>query len=224
MNTVFNIFLVLHIASGFTALGTGLTAIVTRKGGKSHKKSGKVYYWSMLGVSVSSFALSLLHTNHFLFMVGLLSLYLTVSGNRSLLFKRKDFRATRTDWGLAIFCGIGVAALVGYLLSRIPITHGMMPVIVVFATVLLAHVLRDGLWYAGKVKRPSNYWLRRHIGRMMGAYIATTTAFVVVNVQTDPMWIAWLAPTVLFTPLGTYFERKFTPRRKKAKMNAAAGA
>jgi hypothetical protein len=48
-------------------------------------------------------------------------------------------------------------------------------------------------------------WLFRHIGRMMGTYIAATTAFLVVNIHSDIRWLPWLIPTFIGTPLIFYF-------------------
>ncbi len=43
---------------------------------------------------------------------------------------------------------------------------------------------------------------------MMGASIAAATAFLVVNIQTNPVWITWIAPTVVITPLIIYLNRR----------------
>jgi ABC-type enterochelin transport system permease subunit len=62
---------------------------------------------------------------------------------------------------------------------------------------------------------PKNTWLKRHIGMMMGAYIATFTAFVVVNINDfQPAWVPWLLPTFFGVPISIYFTRKFTPTKK----------
>ncbi|MEL6537108.1 MAG: hypothetical protein AAFQ98_16925, partial [Bacteroidota bacterium] len=71
METIITIFLILHIAAGFIALGTGLSAILVRKGSKPHNRSGLVYFWAMVVVAISAFVLSGLKNNSFLFMVGL---------------------------------------------------------------------------------------------------------------------------------------------------------
>ncbi|MFN4880994.1 MAG: hypothetical protein ACK5CD_05075 [Bacteroidota bacterium] len=44
---------------------------------------------------------------------------------------------------------------------------------------------------------------------MTGSYIATTTAFLVVNIQLTPMWIIWLGPTLLGTILIIYYTRTY---------------
>jgi hypothetical protein len=40
-----------------------------------------------------------------------------------------------------------------------------------------------------------------HLGRMLGGAIATLTAVLVVNVTTDPVWLGWVAPSAVITPM-----------------------
>jgi hypothetical protein len=47
-----------------------------------------------------------------------------------------------------------------------------------------------------------------HLNRMGGACIATVTAVFVVNIQTNPAFIAWLLPTLIGTPLIIYWSRR----------------
>ena len=45
----------------------------------------------------------------------------------------------------------------------------------------------------------------RHLTNMLSGTIATVTAAVVVNISTDPAWIAWLVPTVIIVPVIIYW-------------------
>ena len=47
-----------------------------------------------------------------------------------------------------------------------------------------------------------------HLVRMSAASIATLTAVLVVNVQTEPAFIAWLLPTIVVTPMIFYWVRR----------------
>jgi hypothetical protein len=63
-----------------------------------------------------------------------------------------------------------------------------------------------------KFRRPPTekmHWWFTHIAAMCGGYIATVTAFVVVNVQMNPGWVPWLLPTAIGTPLIMRTIRKY---------------
>lgn len=51
--------------------------------------------------------------------------------------------------------------------------------------------------------------IRAHLTAMMGATIAAVTAFLVVKIQTDPVWIAWMALTVVISPFIFYLNRNY---------------
>ena len=52
-----------------------------------------------------------------------------------------------------------------------------------------------------------------HLGRMSGTYIATFTAFLVVNINfVKPGWIVWLLPTAIGVPIIVYHTNQW---RKK---------
>ena len=53
-------------------------------------------------------------------------------------------------------------------------------------------------------------WMYNHIVRMMGAMIASYTAFLVVNVQIDMQWILWLLPSIIGSIFITIFLKKYT--------------
>lgn len=60
-------------------------------------------------------------------------------------------------------------------------------------------------------------WLRRHIGMMMGTYIATTTAFLLTALKSlDLGLLVWLAPTILGVPFIILSSRRQAPRMSKA--------
>ena len=43
---------------------------------------------------------------------------------------------------------------------------------------------------------------------MMGGTIAVITAVLVVNVELEPIWIWWVLPTALITPVIFWWNRK----------------
>ena len=73
-------------------------------------------------------------------------------------------------------------------------------VFLVFGSISIFFVWQDKRNFTGK-SRYQNYWLTTHIQRMVASYIATVTAFLVVNNKVLPNTIAWLLPTALLVPL-----------------------
>lgn len=73
-------------------------------------------------------------------------------------------------------------------------------VFIVFGSIGLLFSYQDNLNFKGKSKI-KNYFLTTHIQRMTGSYIASTTAFLVVNNTILPSILAWLLPTILIVPL-----------------------
>lgn len=212
-----SICLVLHIAAGFTALVVGVFAFASPKGKKVHRFSGKIYVVAMLVVAFSSFILALLRYNPFLFMVGVFTLYMTITGYRGLARKQKK-QSPALDWVLIVFSTLMAAYMLIKTFSLAgEALEGFMPVVIVFAVTLFVFIIRDIQIYSGRIQMTANKWLLYHIGRISGAYIATFTAFLVTNIQTDPAYIAWLLPTVVGSFVIAYFQRKYKVKPRLAK-------
>ena len=88
MQTLFQIFLVLHITGGAVGLLSGTINIIRKKGDKKHKLVGKFFLYGMLLAGFSALVLSVLHPNYFLFIVGVFTLYMTGTGERYLYLKK----------------------------------------------------------------------------------------------------------------------------------------
>jgi uncharacterized membrane protein len=209
METFINITLGLHVVSGFTALVTGLIAMAAKKGGKAHKLNGLIFFIAMLTVSVSALVVSVQRDNQFLLHIGLFALYQNVSGYRAI--KNKSRKPSWLDWGIVAIGAINGA----YMVATLNI------VLAVFGGISLFLVVGDLNIYirlARNLEIPKMAWLRQHIGMMMGTYIATSTAFLLVNLRDfQPYWIPWLAPTLLGVPFLLYMSRKHAPRTKSVK-------
>jgi len=198
--------LVIHIASGFTALLSGLLAMAVVKGGKTHRKAGKIFFVSMLAVTASAFVISILKNNQFLLLIAIFSFYNNYFGYRAI--KNKKLSPSTLDW---VVVGFGT-------LNTFFMIYSMNIVLMVFGVISLTLVIRNCLTFM-KVNRgeklPELAWLKFHIGMMMGAYTATITAFVVVNSSaldflSLPNWLPWFLPGVILAPLSAYFTRKYT--------------
>ena len=220
MLSLFKGLLILHIAGGTAGLICGTIAALLQKGGPGHKLSGKIFFWAMLTASVDALILSNLpdHKNIFLFAVGGFTFYMITSGYRIVHLKRtakqngKSFSAV--DYGIFFF-GAGFGLFLVYLgINSIVqgINFGIVPC--VFGLVCL-NFAKDDYKMIFRNKSLKEIWMPKHIVRMMGAMIASYTAFLVVNVKMQPNWVLWLTPSLVGTFLIIFFLRKYAPKPKK---------
>jgi len=211
--------LFLHALAGGISLIAGFFAIISKKGQQLHIKSGLVYYWSMMAVVVTGLVLGVYTTNIFILTIVVFSFYMVFTGRR-ILSTKKEISPKSLDWFFNIL-SLLIALFMIYLaivnFMRIGFS-GSVPMLLVFGALLLWMVLQDTITMKNK-KFKKGAWLLTHIGRMSGSYIATITAFLVVNVQLKPQWIIWLLPTVVGTPLiintSNKWRKKLTPVKKK---------
>ncbi len=210
MEILFKILLLLHIFGGGVGLLSGTINIIRKKGDKKHKLTGKFFLYGMLLSGVSALALSVMHPNYFLFIVGIFTLYMVSTGERYLFLKQllNGQSPIFLDWILAgSMLVFGIAFIVfGIKIYLQQEKFGL--VFLVFGYISLRFVYSDWQNYTGKAKH-KNYWLLAHLQRMTGAYIASLTAFLVVN-KLLPRIIMWLLPTILLTPLIFIWSRKYS--------------
>ena len=216
METVRTIILVLHIIAGFTALTVGFVPFVAKKGGKWHNITGKIFYYAMVFVAISAFVLATMRFNPFLLMVGLLTFYSTITGYRGLkLMRQKATKGERRDWALLIFCTLLLVVTIWQTLTLTGTDNsGVIILVSVFASSLSIQLVADLRIFSGKKPMKGKAWIRYHISRISGSYIAAVTAFLVNNIHTDPEFIAWLLPTALGMPAIAYFQRQYSDKKK----------
>ena len=217
-------FLILHVIAGFLSLVAGGIASFTRKGGKTHRRAGKWYFWGMTGVFVTAIALSILKSLAFLFMIGFFSYYFVVRGYRLLYLKglgRKQ-KAGGLDWfitGNALLFGLG---LITWAVTQYLAGDSFWPVPAVFGIVSTAFSLADIRFYT-KGPAYKQHWLAGHIVSMGAGYIATWTAFVVTNIRFLPPELVWLAPSVVGSVLISMSIRKhIQPKKAENRLAQAA--
>ncbi len=200
------VFLYLHIVAGMSALLTGLVAILTPKGGKQHRFTGKIFFVAMLVVALSAFVIAIVKNIPFLLAIGMFSFYLNYFGYRVL--KNREAKFKWQDW-LVVAFSLGSAC---YMVSSANI------VLTVFGG-LLGYLLVGNVWpqFRGeeKLKEVRRKRVLIHLGYMTGTYIATFTAFLVVNINfVKPGWIVWLLPTAVGLPVIIYYNRVWREKLK----------
>ena len=79
LDQIVRVFLWLHIAAGFTGFFVAPVALITRKGGGTHRRWGKVYFWAMTVAALSAMVIAAYRPNLFLLLVGIFAFYLAFS-------------------------------------------------------------------------------------------------------------------------------------------------
>jgi uncharacterized membrane protein len=208
---VFSIVLVVHIFFGGIALFVAPAAMLTRKGGLWHRRWGKVFFWSMTVVAATAVVMSLIRSGLFFLLVALFSFYLAFTGYRVLSRKTPRQRAGKADWLAATMMLAGSATLIGYGIY-LTLTSSFGTVAMVFGAIGIFLAAADVRAFLNQPKDKQAWWYT-HMTRMLAAYIATVTAFSVVNFHFLPPVARWLWATVVGT-IGIviwtrYYKKKF---------------
>ena len=200
-----SLILAVHIFLGSVAVLGMVTAWLAKKGGLWHRRGGKAYVLGMAGSLLAALVVSILTRNMFLFLVGLFSAYLVYTGYR--LAVARDGIRNSLDKSTAVIALVTGLTMIGYGVYLLFSSDSSMAIVVAVFGVLTASFgfsdFRLGdKWPAGKER------IVLHLSRMGGASIATMTAVFVVNVKTDPAFIAWLLPSIPGSLLIAYWTRR----------------
>lgn len=219
--------LALHVAAGTTALVSMWIPMIARKGASLHRRAGTVFVWAMATVSVTALVLA---GARFLFdptpqgrRAGLFLLFVSVLTAASVSSGVRVLRAKkRTDRHLH-WWDVGLAGLLT-LASVGATVYGVATGQVLFVAFAVIGLVTGGGQLAYWLRAPKSpmHWWFEHMNSMLGACIAATTAFLVVNAQ---RWgletfslVVWLAPSVIggtaIAAWTAYYRRKFAGARR----------
>lgn len=210
-----------HIGVGTLAFASLWTAAFTRKGAKLHRAAGRVYIWTMVIVLATAATLTLTTLTRgqwigavFLFYLLTITATSLWMGRRALSFKGDARGYTR---GPFLFVGIlnvisaAGAVAVGLIAEQYFIAGvSIIGFLIGFGAI--------GMWR--KPPEHPRFWLKEHIGGMVGAGIATHVAFASVGLrQMFPdldatvitIW-PWLVPVVGGFVLAGLAERRYVDR------------
>lgn len=210
---LFQILLVVHIAGGSISLLIGFYVMVTKKGDKQHKLMGSIYFYAMLIAALVALPMSYIHPNYFLFIISVFTAFMLLSGKR-YLYKKKITDVSKLDWSLTftmLFFGL---AFIGFGVFNLLKNEFFGIVFIVFGLISMLFIKQDYENFTGK-STVKNFWLTTHIQRMVGSYIASVTAFIVVNNTLLPSVVAWLLPTIAMVPLIIKWTRKYKVKNEK---------
>lgn len=203
----FQLLLILHISGGTISLLLGLVIMLSKKGGKVHQKIGRIYFYAMLTAALVALPMSCIHPNYFLFIIGVFTAFMLVSGKR-YLHKKTTSDVTPIDWlltGIMLLFGL---AFMGFGIYNLMHQAFFGIVFIAFGMISMLFINQDYKNFTGK-STIKNYGLTTHLQRMSGSYIASVTAFIVVNNTILPGVLAWLLPTAILVPFIIKWTRKY---------------
>ncbi len=209
MEPIITIAIYIHAFFGGIGLITGIGSMAVKKGGKPHKRMGKIFTYSMLANCIISMPVSWMpgHKSQFLFLISIFTVYMVLSGNSALAFKSKSkakvsMAEKALKYVMALFSLIMVFnGIKGFI---VPFEDHILNLI--FGGLGLFLVYKD-LVFHKTFKENQKAWLLNHITHMMGAMIASVTAFIVAGLHSWTL-AAWVLPSVIGTVYIVYWRRK----------------
>lgn len=212
MEDTIKILIYIHAFFGGIGLITGIGSIIVKKGSLIHKRMGKLFSIGMISSSLISIPISWMpnHENLFLFLIGMFTIYMVLVGNRALRFKRKveaNWIDNTISGSMFLFSVVMIAVGFYSLFNDASISV----LYLFFGGFGLFFTIKDFLFYKN-ANRPKNAWLVAHLGKMIGALIASITAFIIAGLGIGNL-ISWLLPTILGTFYIIYWKRKMAPKK-----------
>lgn len=211
METTIKIAIYIHAFFGGIGLLAGFASIIFTKGSPNHKKAGKIFSVGMIISSLISLPICWLpkHQNIFLFLIGIFTIYLVLSGNRVLLFKEKN-KANFTDKLISgtLLMGAITMLFLGSLYLFQQQNAGILFLFFGFISVSMA--IRDFKFFKTIDKSKV---LSFHIAKMSGAFAASITAFLVAGMRLEGL-MYWISPSILAGAFIFYWIKKTQKVRK----------
>jgi hypothetical protein len=192
--------LVCHISAGGIALLSGAAALLFRKGQRSHRRAGNVFFVSMLNMSAIGACVAPLLPQRASVVPGIFTFYLVATA--WLTVRRQAGRVGRLEIG-ALIVALGAAAVgvmfglraarspTGLLDAEPPLTYYVWACFAALAAAAdLRMIVRGGVFGSQRIVR--------HLWRMCAAMLIATLSFFLGQQQVFPPSVR--ASPLLFVP------------------------
>ena len=159
----------------------------------------------MVGVVLTAIPMSMLTGHIFLFLIAVFSFYLAFAGRR--FANNRSGIAESIDWiavSLMLFSGVGMWVLAAWFFAQDNLLY---IALIVFGLLALSLGHADLKAYKSRTVKGKER-IARHLTNMLGGTIAVVTAVLVVNVQMEPVWVPWVLPTAVMTPVIVWWNGK----------------
>ena len=203
--------LVAHIFAGCISLIAAVFAVVSSKGKQAHILAGRTYFWGMAVIFLTAIPMSISSSNVFLFLIAIFSFYLAYAGMR--FARNRTGTANLFDWvavGLMVFSGLAMwfLALVYFMNNNFQYIT-----LTVFGFIAISLGYMDFRSYRNK-SAIGKQRIARHLTNMLAGTIAVITAVLVTNLSIEPVFILWILPTIIISPLIFWWNRKILSLNK----------
>ncbi len=204
-----------HILAGFVAFFIAPVPLLTAKGGKTHRRWGKIYFWAMAVVAASAMVLALWRPVLFLAFISVFSFYVAFRGYRVLSRKNPSQGQGPgvLDWTAAVVALLGGIALIALGIARPGPVWTRLGVVPIVFGILGVGLSADDIRSFLRPPADKKFWWYAHMAGMIGSYIAAVSAFSVVNLHFLPTTIRWLWPSAVGVPgivvWISHYQRKF---------------
>jgi uncharacterized membrane protein len=210
-----------HAGIGALALLTFWLSGLARKGSPLHKASGKIYLLAMTGILISALPMTVaFYTRQHPVAAAFLAYLLVITATsvwcswRAIRDKRDWIRYTgpvyRTLMVLNGLSGLAIAYI------GLVVTNQMALIFTAFSLIGIMNAIR--MWrFQRQAATEPRWWLKEHIGAMIGNGVATHIAFLSIGLPkllpmlSGPLLqnAAWLGPLSLSIIAGVYLNRKY---------------
>lgn len=205
--------LLLHIGAGIITLLTGPMALVYHNKADKHRLVGKIFFYAMLIVVLTSFVGFFRHY-HQIFFQFILGIALLVAYNISRGVRAIYLMKGKSQLGLfeKLLPGVGIVIgciMIGFGGYHLAFSQVMIAIPILFFVFGILAIL-DGVRFRRVLKRQlsAKRWLIVHVDSMFGAFIASNTAFLVNSAHFLPWYIQWFLPTILLVPIQIYIKNQ----------------
>lgn len=191
----YKVLMIFHVFFTLVALLSGLiSTIANPKGSDLHKKTGRFYFYSYVGVALTGFLMLFFKFKVFFLALNLFALYLILAGN--YYAKKNEKIVNKNWWILSILClTVFVYAVdVFFVIYNIEhIEYGWIIVRFTFAFVALSTLI-----FELTVKR--NRFLL-HAVMMLLSYIPLVNGVLARLSPQEYVWVFWILGYVVLIPL-----------------------
>lgn len=210
----------LHIAGGLLGLAIAPVAMWAFKYGRVHRVAGYAYVGAMLMAVSTSLVLAYVIHSTFLFLVGVFSGYLSISGLSTV--RRRGAKGSKLDWALLVTFAVTAGAMVWVGATN---HGGAGTILIVFGAIAMVIAVRDARLLPHKV--PANHWVPKHLSAMCASYLASLTAFSATTFNFIGSGVVrFLWPTVVGVPLILWavinWKRKLSPLRTNGELRSVS--